>query len=140
MKIIPSFALFLFALSISCGSGEQAATNANAYKSSGTSQPSTAAPAQSDQPATRTGSGSGNGGGGGGGRETQIAAVAGAPDATLAQSQTSQIDTAPTDRKIVRNADLNLEAESPEESQKSITSIAESKGGFVVESQQSISE
>ena len=44
------------------------------------------------------------------------------------------------DRKIVRNADLDLEAESPESAQQRITSIAEMKGGFVVESQQSMSD
>lgn len=40
------------------------------------------------------------------------------------------------DRKVIRNADLTLEAESPEESQQKITAIAESRGGFVVESTQ----
>jgi hypothetical protein len=43
------------------------------------------------------------------------------------------------DRKIVRNADLDLEAESPESAQQKITTIAEMKGGFVVESQQNVS-
>ena len=45
-----------------------------------------------------------------------------------------------TDRKIVRNAELDLEAESPETAQERITSIAEMKDGFVVESQQSMSD
>lgn len=44
------------------------------------------------------------------------------------------------DRKIVRNAELDLEATSPEQSQQKITSIAEMKGGFVVESNQSMSD
>jgi len=44
---------------------------------------------------------------------------------------------APVTRKVIRNADLNLETSSPEEAQQKIASIAESKGGFVVESQQS---
>lgn len=44
-----------------------------------------------------------------------------------------------TDRKILRNADIDLEADSPEQAQEKITSIAEMKGGFVVESQQSMS-
>lgn len=43
------------------------------------------------------------------------------------------------DRKIIRNAELELEAESPDKAQQMITSIAEMKGGFVVESQQSMS-
>src|SRR4051794_4310483 len=43
------------------------------------------------------------------------------------------------DRKIVRNAELDLESESPEQAQQRITSIAEMNGGFVVDSQQSMS-
>ena len=46
----------------------------------------------------------------------------------------------PSDRKIIRNAELNLEADNPEASEQLITEIAESKGGFVVESQQSSSD
>ncbi len=144
MKITSFFALSLFALSISCG--YSAANSSNASRSSAPYDAESDRPAASTAPASSANAvqrdklAAKPGGGGGGGRETQIAAVTGAPDTTLAQSQTSQIDTAPTDRKIVRNADLNLEAESPEESQKSIASIAESKGGFVVESQQSISD
>jgi len=44
-----------------------------------------------------------------------------------------------TDRKIIRNAELDLEADSPERAQQLITSVAEMKGGFVVDSQQSMS-
>jgi hypothetical protein len=44
------------------------------------------------------------------------------------------------DRKIVRNAELDLEVTSPEQAQQKITSIAEMKGGFVVESNQSMSD
>jgi hypothetical protein len=49
-------------------------------------------------------------------------------------------ETYASDRKIIRNAELNLEAESPEDAQRKITSIAELRDGFVVESQQSSSE
>ena len=59
---------------------------------------------------------------------------------SLEQSTASQINTAPTDRKIIRNAELDLEAENPEKAQQQITGIAELKGGFVVESQQSSSD
>ena len=59
---------------------------------------------------------------------------------SLAQTSASAIDTASSDRKIIRNAELNLEAEHPEEAQRRITGIAELKGGFVVESQQSSSD
>ncbi len=130
MKFFQFFALSILALSIACG-GERASNSSNPSFSSGTSESEPLRSAQRDQLANKSG-------GGGGG--TKMAVVAGGPNATLAQTQNSQIDTAPTDRKIVRNADLSLEAESPEESQKSIASIAESKGGFVVESQQSISD
>jgi len=59
---------------------------------------------------------------------------------SLEQGRNSMIDTAPTDRKIIRNAELSLETDSPEQTQQSITSIAENNGGFVVESQQSSSD
>lgn len=49
-------------------------------------------------------------------------------------------ETYTSDRKIIRNAELNLEADDPEDAQRKITSIAELRGGFVVESQQSSSE
>ena len=62
------------------------------------------------------------------------------PATSLDQTQNSRIDTAPTDRKIIRNADLSLETDAPEETQRQITAIAESNGGFVVESQQTSSD
>ncbi len=45
-----------------------------------------------------------------------------------------QIDEA-ADRKIIRNADLTVEVDSPSEAQHRITSIAETHGGFVVTSE-----
>lgn len=48
----------------------------------------------------------------------------------------SKTVTIPTERKIIRNADLNLEVSSPEDAQQKIAAITESKGGFVVESAQ----
>jgi Domain of unknown function (DUF4349) len=56
------------------------------------------------------------------------------PATTQITEQNTQIE-----RKIIRNADLQLETDAPEEAQQKITSIAESKGGFVVESTQSSS-
>jgi hypothetical protein len=61
-------------------------------------------------------------------------------DTSLSQARTALTDTSPTDRKIIRNADLSLESGSPEETQRRITSIAEANGGFVVESQQTSSD
>jgi hypothetical protein len=77
-----------------------------------------------------------NGGGGGGGRTLQQVSQ----QVTLNQVENSQTPPAAIERKIVRNADLQLEAESPEQSQQKISAVAESKGGFVVESQQSSSD
>jgi Domain of unknown function (DUF4349) len=45
-----------------------------------------------------------------------------------------------TERKIIRNGELNLEATSPEEAQQKIAAIVDSKSGFVIESQQSTSD
>lgn len=77
-------------------------------------------------------------GGGGGGREASSGVLK--QNISLAQTSASSINTAASDRKIIRNAELNLEAENPEEAQRQITAIAEMKGGFVVESQQSSSD
>ncbi|MBA2735422.1 MAG: DUF4349 domain-containing protein [Pyrinomonadaceae bacterium] len=62
--------------------------------------------------------------------------------AQVSLNQAEQTQTAPTvvERKIIRNAELQLEANSPEESQQKITAIAESVNGFVVESAQSGSD
>ncbi len=75
----------------------------------------------------------GGGGGGGGGRNENQPAV-------MEISETSQQSVVPTDRKIIRNAEIALESDSPEESQNKITAIAQSMGGFLVESQQSSSD
>jgi hypothetical protein len=71
------------------------------------------------------------GGGGGGGRsENQPAA----PTSQISLDQTANTQTQPTvtERKIIRNADIRLETNSPEESQQKISQIAESKNGFVI--------
>ncbi len=56
---------------------------------------------------------------------------------SLEQADKSKAETVPTERKIIRNADFQLEADSPAEAQQKITAIAETKGGFVIESQKS---
>ncbi|HEX8249750.1 MAG TPA: DUF4349 domain-containing protein [Pyrinomonadaceae bacterium] len=78
------------------------------------------------------------GGGGGGGGEREESALI--QQVSLNQAENSQNQPVQIERKIIRHADLNLEANSPEESMTKITAIAGSKGGFVVESQQSSSE
>ena len=77
------------------------------------------------------------GGGGGGGRHEQQRSSLVKTSASLTQAEQTQ---AHSTRKIIRNAEIGLEAESPEETQKRITGIAEAKNGFVVESQQSSSD
>lgn len=71
----------------------------------------------------------------GGGETRQSAAQ------QISLNEPEQSQTAPTarERKVIRNADLTLEADTPEETQREIAAIAENKGGFVIESQQSSS-
>jgi hypothetical protein len=59
---------------------------------------------------------------------------------SLAQAQITQEAPVTIERKVIRNADLQLETANPEEAQQKISSIAESKGGYVVESNQSTSD
>lgn len=56
-------------------------------------------------------------------------------EVSLSQADRSQLINEAVDRKIIRNADLSLEVDSPAEAQHRITSIAESQGGFVVTSE-----
>lgn len=58
---------------------------------------------------------------------------------SLNQAERSQ-DLPTIDRKVIRNAELNLETTTPDDAQRSIGSIAERKGGFVVESTQNITD
>ncbi|MBX3243239.1 MAG: DUF4349 domain-containing protein [Acidobacteria bacterium] len=62
------------------------------------------------------------------------------PNLTLDGSGRVAQHAVPSERKIIRNADLSLESETPEEVQNKIAAIAESKGGFVIESQQRTSD
>lgn len=75
------------------------------------------------------------GGGGGGGRNEPATETI-----SVDQASASQQTPVPADRKIIRNAELDLESEAPDEAQTRITAIAEQMGGFVVESQQSSSD
>ncbi len=53
---------------------------------------------------------------------------------SLTDADKSQAATAAVERKIIRNADLNLEVSNPTESQRRIASVAEARGGFVITS------
>lgn len=71
------------------------------------------------------------GGGGGGGRKSPLA-----QQVSLDQTGNSQTPPPPdVTRKIIRNAEMTLETDSPDDAQAKITQIAENKGGFVIESQ-----
>ncbi len=70
------------------------------------------------------------GGGGGGGRNTDDASTV-----SLASISTVYAATEAIDRKIVRNGELTLETESPNDGLRKITAAAESHGGFVVTSE-----
>lgn len=63
-----------------------------------------------------------------------------ASQVSLDQANKSQTAPVVTERKIIRDAEMTLEVESPEESQNKITTIAESNGGFVIESQRKMSD
>ncbi len=119
MKKIKFIAILFFAVFTAC---QSAATN-------------TSAVLQSESGLINSSKGRDSGGGGGGGREELEAQK-------ISLEQSDQTQTAPTvtERKIIRNADLTLEANAPEEAQNKITAIAESKGGFVIESSQSSSD
>lgn len=115
-------ALLLLVFLTSCGSSvPQNQSSDIAYQNANTAPN---APAPSSKNEVR----------GGGAEEKKVAS-----DVTIDQADKSKTAPVPTERKIIRNADLQLEASSPEESQQKITAIAESKGGFVIESQQSSS-
>lgn len=78
------------------------------------------------------------GGGGGGGRNAQRESLderASLEQVSLAQAATAQAVAQATDRKIIRNAELSIEIDTPKEAQARIASIAESHGGFVVTSE-----
>lgn len=127
-------AVFVLIFFTACGSLSSSKSSNAPASGNQTSTANTALPVQSE----RSTSSSEKGGGGGGGSRTM--ATSPAAELSLSNMSVPQTDTAPTDRKIVRNAELNLESASPEDTQHKITAIAESKGGFVVESQQSMSD
>src|SRR6185369_4830381 len=66
---------------------------------------------------------------------TNIGGRAKSEDTTLSQSAIVQASTMAADRKIIRNGDLTLETGSPTDGLRRITAVAESHGGFVVNSE-----
>lgn len=65
-----------------------------------------------------------------------------ADDGSVVRNQVSPEQTPtepekPIERKIIRNAELQLESDTPEEAQQKITGVAEGKGGYIVTTQKS---
>lgn len=69
--------------------------------------------------------------GGGGDAKAQTAVQ----DVSLQQADASQAQPVPAERKIIRDATLTLEVEEPVKAAERITSIADSRGGYVVSSE-----
>ena len=136
MKTTSFLSLLLVALLSACGSGDIAsnsiARSSNEYN---TASPDAIMVSSREADASLDVD-SGGGGGGGRGQEGKVSTQ----NISLTRTAAAAIDTSTSDRKIIRNAELSLEAENPEDSQRKITAIAELKGGFVVESQQSVSD
>jgi hypothetical protein len=133
MKIKFIAVLFLVFLS-GCGAGDKNLDSRSYEKTEMESEKGVSAnkaATNSAAPSTRKGEESGGGGKSDDWGDKKISTAQVSSD----QSNKSKVETAPTERKIIRNADLELEADAPEEAQQKITSIAENKGGFVVESQ-----
>ncbi len=141
MKLSSLFALFISitVLASACNEGSrQSSTTANKVAQERPALSSNAASSAANASATRLE----NEAGGASARVSYAAdAKSIAPSDRRSKSYSPQaIPKAPVptfERKIIRNADLTLEADSAEEAQHKITFIAESNGGYVVESQQS---
>ncbi len=126
MKKITMTAILFSALMTACSSATNSSSNTNAYsKPNYESSANTAVVSSGDK----------RGSGGGGGKDQPLTQQ-------VSLNQAEQTETAPivVERKIIRNADLQFEADKPEDAQQKIGQIAESKGGFVVETQSSASD
>lgn len=62
------------------------------------------------------------------------------PSASFNTAISAQAAAQAFDRKIIRNAELTIELDSPEDAQRKITAIAETHGGFVVTSESKLNE
>ncbi len=141
MKIIKFIAVLVFVFLTSCvgKSSESMTANSTSNNAAPVAQSFEKGVVTSNSNSAKSntaGSGTGKGNGGGGGNERKSTD---AQTQVVDQSLSNQPQPAVTERKIIRNADLSLETASPEEAQQQITTIAESKGGFVVDSTQSSS-
>ncbi|MFL6375298.1 MAG: DUF4349 domain-containing protein [Pyrinomonadaceae bacterium] len=141
-ELIPIALLVVtFTLAGCTGGGATASnsTGSTAYKGSSDS-PSLPRDVVSTQPATTgSGAGSGIGGGGGGGAGGAKRQVID-DKISLSQATNSQSPAAQNDRKIIRNGTLAIECDRPEDAQRNISDIANSNGGYVVDTEQTMSD
>ncbi|HVF45676.1 MAG TPA: DUF4349 domain-containing protein [Pyrinomonadaceae bacterium] len=117
LSLVLTLALAALALA-GCGGGAPQAERSAELPPAGNAAPQTQAP-----------DGSRAVGGGGGAAQTAV------QDVSLQQADASQAQPVPTERKIIRDATLTLEVEEPVKAAERITSIAESRGGYVVSSE-----
>lgn len=139
-KILLIFVVAVLSGCVDKSGGNTAATNSSYYQTAPATRESDVAVTVTPQTAAKSTTNSSIGGGGGGGGKTAEPSIPVAQQVSLQQAETVQNQPVVTERKIIRNADLQLETDAPEQAQQKITAIAESKGGFVVESQQSNSD
>jgi len=72
----------------------------------------------------------------GGPVQLQVSRVAsGEQEASLTSAGSAQASSQAAERKIIRNAEVTIETDAPDEGQRKIASIAEKHGGFVVTSE-----
>ena len=69
-----------------------------------------------------------------------VASTAGTGQLNVGNASAKQTEIRETSRKIVKTAEVRLEADEPDKAQQVIASIADVHGGFVVESHQSMSD
>ncbi|MGB8507797.1 MAG: DUF4349 domain-containing protein [Pyrinomonadaceae bacterium] len=115
------FKIFIFTFALifcaGCGAGRSPERSGGSVANSSTSVPASQGGA-ANAPAGKTADGS-----------------ATVQNVSLQQAATSQAAPAAVERKIIRNADLTVELDTPAEGQQRIASLAEAHGGFVVTSE-----
>jgi hypothetical protein len=119
---------------IGCNGGATASMNKPATAANDSSSSNSAALPR-DQVSTKSSIPSGGGGGGGsGGRQVIDDKV------SLSQAADAQTPAGQNDRKIIRNGELAIECDHPEDAQRNISDIANAIGGYVVDTEQTTSE
>src|SRR3982750_1747519 len=119
MRLVITFLLAATLLVFSGCSGQND-SDETAERSTGTAPSTAPAPAQSKQ--------SGGSAAKSDGADPKMETV------SLTDAQTNQQNAGATERKIIRNAELMLETDSPSDGQRKVGTIAEAHGGFVVTS------